>query len=132
MSDPGPGRHFMSLGGGFPVPPKKLSHASPFPLSNLSNSFVATPPPSSTPISTLPDIYTTCPELRKFNPIFKLGVVDDPPPAPRPPPMKMAAPFVAVPRFAYPLQTPFFQMFDPNALVIRPFVFAAVFKRRHF
>jgi hypothetical protein len=86
---------------------------------SLSSSFIA--PPPSGPISSLPDIYTTCPELSKFNPLFKLGAGDPPPP--RPAPTNIAPPIVAVPRFPYAFPTPYLQMFDPNALIIRPYVF---------
>jgi hypothetical protein len=95
------------------MPPKKMPASG---LPSLSSSFIAAPP--SAPISSLPDIYTTCPELRKFTPLFTLGAGD--PPAPAPAPAKMDPP-APVPRFPCAFQTPCFQMFNPNALIVRPF-----------
>jgi hypothetical protein len=104
----GPGRHFLSLGSSFPIPPQKPPFGA-FPPPTLSSSFVA--PNPVPPVSHLPDIYTTCPELRKFTPLFSLPVREPEPPPPPP-----------VPRFPVPVHFQMFHMFDPNAPIIRPFV----------
>ena len=118
---PGEHRHFMSLGGDFPLPPKKAALGG----SGLSTSFIA---PRETPAPNhLPDIYTTCPELRKFSMIFSLPEAPakppPEPPKPRPAPPVPAPPVMPMqpfPRFAMPMAVPFFHVFDPNAHVIRP------------
>jgi hypothetical protein len=109
------GRRFMPLGGDLPIHDKKPFSGNPsFSPSRLSTSFVATRP-SPSPAPPLPDIYTTCPELRKFTPLFALK--PDPPPEP--------------PRFVYcPL--PVFHVFNPNLPIIRPYVFLPIFTNRHF
>lgn len=164
-------KHFMTLGGGMGLPQKKLSlgqgSLSP---STLSSSFSI--PREQTPISHLPDIYTTCPELRKFKTFMILSpnnnnnnnddtdvikIKDPIKPHPQPPadqttfqqpqiqlpqqPVQqqpqnkpaMPRPFIPNPstpvifpfqRCPFPFQPfPVFQIFDPNAPVLRPYVF---------
>lgn len=126
---PGDHRHFMSLGGDFPLPPKKVGVGT----TGMSTSFIA--PREAPAPNHLPDIYTTCPELRKFSMIFSIPEVQskpapvpapappEPPKPPRPPPPIHPAPIIPMqpfPRFAMPMAMPFFHVFDPNAHVIRP------------
>lgn len=162
---PQPHKHFMTLGGGMGLPQKKLSigqgSLSP---SSLSSSFSM--PREQTTISHLPDIYTTCPELRKFKTFMILSPnnnddtdiikIKDPvkpqiqqqqqPPIeqiqqPQQSPLQtqqqnlgsMPRPFIpntSTPvffpfqRVPFPFQQyPFLQIFDPNAPVLRPYVY---------
>lgn len=164
-------KHFMTLGGGMGLPQKKLSigqgSLSP---STLSSSFSITREPTT--ISHLPDIYTTCPELRKFKTFMILSPNNnnddtdiikikeplkpqiqqpqDQPPAqqfqqPQQSQMQsqqqnlptMPRPFISntsTPIF-FPFQRcPFsfqpyqvFQIFDPNAPVLRPYVYFLIY-----
>lgn len=129
-SGPTGGRHFMSLGGGFPLPPKKLGLGQTFGAPNTSKSFVAKR--EQAPINNLPDIFTTCPELRKFSMVFNLTPKEEekkskPPieqvqqvatvPVQQPPPQPVGYPYQPMaPRFFVPM----LQFFDPNAPIIRP------------
>lgn len=157
-------KHFMTLGGGMGLPQKKLTlgqgSLSP---STLSSSFSITRQPST--ISHLPDIYTTCPELRKFKTFMILSPNNNDdsdiikikdPLKPHPQQLQdqpqtqqhqqpqvqsqqqnltptMPRPFIPNPstpvyfpfqRCPFPFQPyPVFQIFDPNAPVLRPYVF---------
>ncbi|OHT06407.1 hypothetical protein TRFO_05616 [Tritrichomonas foetus] len=71
-----PHKHFMSLGGGLGMPQKKITMGSvSLSPSALSNSFSI--PREQAPINHLPDIYTTCPELRKFKALMVLSPYGD-------------------------------------------------------
>lgn len=161
-SPPQPHKHFMSLGGDLVLPPKKNILGTPsLSPSTLSSSFSISRRPQHS--EQLPDIYTTCPELRKFKALMFLNTNEDqnsenekyqrktieqPPVEIKPPPVENyqqspqpqqpvqninqvsyiqppASPvFFTFQRCPMPFQPiPFYQYFDPNAPVLKPYVF---------
>ena len=67
-----PGRKFLPLGAtSHRAQVSKGLTPKPSP-SVFTASFISRETPSSPPVTKLPDIYTTCPELRQFKPIMNL------------------------------------------------------------
>lgn len=71
---PEPGRKFLPLGAtSYRALQKGLPVSSQRPSSSIfTTSFVNTEIPKTSPTVRLPDIYTTCPELRQFKPIIPI------------------------------------------------------------
>lgn len=70
---PEPGRKFLPLGGvSHRAIQKGLHQATQKSPSVFTTSFVSREQPTTPVLSPLPDIYTTCPELRQFKPIMTL------------------------------------------------------------
>lgn len=148
---PAPGRHFMSISG-VQLPPKKMPLASSFVGTSNFNytrpNLVPSAPQSQddASIPRLPDIYTTCPELKQFKVAISLAneqkelqkqpetqaqqvqnqqqqIAQKIRPAQQP---IMAQQHPRMPiqpmQMAYPYPLPIFMVFDPNAPIIRPYV----------
>ncbi|KAH0794711.1 hypothetical protein GPJ56_001463 [Histomonas meleagridis] len=62
--EPASSRRFMSLGGDMHLPPQKVGQQKFAPSNLNSSSFV--PKVENPLVNQFPDIFTTCPELRKF------------------------------------------------------------------
>ena len=115
-----PQKHFMAIGAGptvRAVPRRQLGSTG-----NVtgSGSFVISR--HEKPIEKFPDIYTTCPELRKMQSAFVTGgitLLRVPQPQIQPQPSPQAASI-------YPMHPPVMP-FNPNAFIINPYVFFRFF-----
>ena len=120
-----PQKHFMAIGAGPVVRPVPRLQLRPTGNVTGAGSFVISRPEK--PLEKFPDIYTTCPELRKMQSAFVTGGItllrvqqpqiqpQQPSPQPQPQPVTM-----------YQMHPPVMP-FNPNALIINPYVFFRFF-----
>ena len=109
-----PERKFIPLGGAARLPPKKAfpgGLGQPSQSDIVTASFLVVDQPKTVPVK-LPDIYTTCPELRNFKPLMTLpgvGTLDTPVLESTPKPASSSSSG---------------SKFDPDKQILRPYVFA--------